>query len=291
MRASSLKWVVGAIIILLIIFAGIFVALKNVSKEIPVVIPVQAPIVTQEVVGKSVQGRNIEAFSYGAGSTTLAFIGGIHGGYEWNSVLLAYKFMDYLTANPTVIPKNLKIIVIPSANPDGVYQVVGKGGQFTVADVKDNLPVGTGRFNVNKVDLNRNFACNWQATSTWRNNIVSAGTAVFSEPEAQAIKNFVSKNNPTLVIFWHSQSNAIYASACNNGILAETSKLMKAYSLASGYRTEETFDSYAITGDASDWLASQGVPSFTVELQTHESIEWEKNLAGIKALFEYYRNK
>jgi len=291
MRASSLKWIVGAIIILIIIFAGIFVALKKASKQISIPVEVTAPIFKQEVIGKSVQGRNIEAFSYGTGSTTLAFIGGIHGGYEWNSVLLAYKFMDYLMANPNVIPKNLKIIVIPSANPDGVYQVVGKGGQFTVADVKDNLPVGTGRFNSNKVDLNRNFACNWQATSTWRNNIVSAGTAVFSEPEAQTIKNFVAKNNPTLVIFWHSQSNAIYASACNNGILAETSKLMKAYSVVSGYRTEETFDSYAITGDASDWLASQSVPSFTVELQTHESIEWDRNLAGIKALFEYYGGK
>ena len=41
-----------------------------------------------------------------------------------------------------------------------------------------------------------------------------------------------------------------------------------------------------MTGDAEGWLASIGVPAITVELSTHETIEWQKNLAGLTALIE-----
>jgi hypothetical protein len=42
---------------------------------------------------------------------------------------------------------------------------------------------------INDVDLNRNFDCKWQPTSTWRSTSVSAGTQPFSEPEAAAIRD------------------------------------------------------------------------------------------------------
>jgi hypothetical protein len=249
----------------------------------------------KSVIGKSVQGREIEAFTFQNSTSTninlkkIVFVGGIHGGYEWNSVLLAYKFISYLKANPNIIPKNISITVIPSANPDGLYKVTNKAGEFSVVDVNNNLPAGTGRFNANEVDLNRNFNCKWQATSTWRSKMVSAGSYAFSEPEAKALQNFVLQNKPTAVIFWHSQSNTVYASECLNGILPETLNIMDVYSKASGYALAKTFDSYAITGDAGDWLASINIPAITVELSTHETIEWEKNLAGIKSLLEHYK--
>jgi g-D-glutamyl-meso-diaminopimelate peptidase len=254
------------------------------------IFPEKKPDVVKElVIGKSVEGRDITAYTFGQGEKHLNFIGGIHGGYEWNSVLLAYQFIDYLTANPDFIPKDLTVTVIPSVNPDGVYKVVEKEGRFTVADVKTNLPAGTGRFNTDKVDLNRNFDCNWQATSTWRSNLVSAGTSAFSEPEVMALKNFILQDKPVAAIFWHSQSNAVYASACNNGILPETLNIMTVYAQASGYPAVKTFDSYVITGDAEGWLASVNIPAITVELATHETIEWDRNLAGVKALFDYFK--
>ena len=143
-------------------------------------------------------------------------------------------------------------------------------------------------FNGNNVDLNRNFDCDWQASAKWQNKNVSGGESVFSEPEAQAIKGYVEKNKPIAAIFWHSQSNAVYASECNNGILPETINIMNTYSFASGYSPVRTFDSYEITGDAEGWLASINIPAITVELKTHETIEWERNLAGFKAILEYY---
>ena len=242
-----------------------------------------------KIVGLSVEGRQIESYTYGHGRTHLAFVGGIHGGDEWNSILLAYKFIDYLDANPGIIPANLTITVIPSANPDGVYKIVGKEERFIAADVPDDISSEPGRFNAHKVDLNRNFDCKWKPESTWRGNIVSGGSAPFSEPETRAIRDFVLKNNPVAVVFWHSQSNAVYASECEGGILKETLGIAEAYSRASGYPAVDSFDAYDITGDAEGWLASIGIPSITVELKTHETVEWERNLAGIKALFEYFK--
>jgi predicted deacylase len=294
MRLFSAKRIIALIVILLIISVGVFsyfIFFKPDLKPIPEVVEKKVEIRT--TIGLSVEGRKIEVYTYGSGENHLLFVGGIHGGYEWNSVLLAYQFMDYLNTYPEIIPKNITVTVIPSANPDGVYKVINKEGKFTALDVSvtSNLPAGTGRFNNNGVDLNRNFDCKWQATSTWRQKIVSAGTAAFSEPEAKAIQKFIIANNPEAVIFWHSQSNAVYASECKNGILPETLNIMNTYSKASGYPAISTFDSYEITGDAEGWLSSINIPAITVELKTHEGIEWDKNIAGILALFDYYKLK
>lgn len=283
---------VAIIIVLAVLSIGVFVFVSS-RAPTPAVLPiVEAPknlLPVHVIIGKSVEGRNIDAYTFGNGTTRILFVGGIHGGYEWNSVLLAYQFMDYLDENPGIIPENLSITVIPSINPDGVYKVVGKEGRFVAKDVStDSKILASGRFNADNVDLNRNFDCKWQSKSTWQSKTVSAGTSAFSEPEAVAIRDFVSKEKPSTVVFWHSQSNAVYASQCNNGILPATLDIMNAYSRASGYPAIKTFDAYVTTGASDDWLASVGVPAITVELKTHDTIEWEKNLAGIKALFDYY---
>ena len=67
--------------------------------------------------------------TYGTGKTHALFVGGIHGGYEWNSVLLAYEYMDYLTKHPEAVPKEMAITVVPMANPDGVFKIIGKEGR------------------------------------------------------------------------------------------------------------------------------------------------------------------
>jgi predicted deacylase len=263
--------------------ASAFFLLRAKPDEVPAPSPVASS--TREVIGTSVQGREIEAHTFGTGSKRLLFVGGIHGGYEWNSVLLAYQMMDHLAANPAAIPSGVSVTIVPSANPDGVFAVVGKEGRFALADVPAyEGPSGTGRFNANNVDLNRNFDCKWQPTSMWRGAQVSAGSAAFSEPEARAIRDLVAKITPVAAVFWHSQSNAVYASACEAGILPETRAVMDAYATAAGYPAVDTFDAYVVTGAVEDWLASIGIPAITVELSTHQTIEWDKNLAGVKAL-------
>ncbi len=274
------------LLVLVLIGLAVFLILRF-DQEEPVVVPaVEDPEPVRQIIGQSVEGREIEAFTYGDGETRLLFVGGIHGGYEWNSVLLAYEFLDYFDDNPEAVPDHLQVTIVPSINPDGLYQVTGRSGRFVRTDIAaDTVP---GRFNANVVDLNRNFDCKWQPESTWRGEVVSAGTEAFSEPEARALKDLVLNYQPEAVVFWHSQAEAVYASECEDGILPETVNIMNAYAEASGYRAIDTFDAYAITGDAEGWLASLGIPAITVELKTHEDIEWERNLAGVKSLFNYY---
>jgi hypothetical protein len=294
MPGNSSKKTTTIIVVILLIVVGAVVLFMRSHKEVvqePVPVVVEKPTgPIKEKIGTSVEGRAIESFTYGEGSTELVFVGGVHGGYEWNSVLLAYTFMDYLSLHPEIIPPNIKITVVPSANPDGVFKVLGKEGRFTLADApKVADTTGMGRFNAHEVDLNRNFDCKWQPTSTWRSKKVSAGTKAFSEPEAQAIRDLALSRKPAAFVFWHSQSNAVYASECMSGILPETRAIMKAYATAAQYPAVDSFDAYPVTGDAEGWLASVKIPAITVELKTHETIEWDRNLLGIKALLMHFK--
>jgi len=119
---------------------------------------------------------------------------------------------------------------------------------------------------------------------TWQNKPESAGTAAFSEPEAQAIRDLATKLKPVVVVFWHSASGTVYASACEGGMAPDDLAAMNTYAKAAGYRTSAKFDAYPITGDSEGWLASIGIPAVTVELATHTGVEFDKNLAGVNAL-------
>src|SRR3989338_8851409 len=159
---------------------------------------------SKTVIGTSVEKRDITAYHYGTGDTELLFVGSMHGGYEWNTALVAYELMDYLEVSPEIIPGNVKVTVIPVLNPDGLNKVVGTTSKFSPAAVSSsNDVVVSGRFNANGVDLNRNFDCDWKASGVWQNKTVSGGSKAFSEPESQAIKNYVETSNPAAVIVWY----------------------------------------------------------------------------------------
>lgn len=245
----------------------------------------------KSVIGKSVEGRDIVAYHYGTGfDVELLFVGGIHGGYEWNTALVAYQAMDYLKANPDVVPRGMKVTVIPVLNPDGLNKVVGTStGNFSQASVSSSqTTVVAGRFNANNVDLNRNFDCDWQSTGKWQNKTVSGGSEAFSEPESLAVKNYIETNKPTAVVVWYSAAGGVYSSSCHNGVSAATNTLTKTFATASGYPAYESFDFYATTGDMVNWLAKINIPAISVLLTNHTSTEWSKNEAGMKALIDYY---
>jgi hypothetical protein len=281
--------------LLIVIMVGVVAYLLSKQEPVDQVIEiVEEEVITSEIIGYSVEGREISAEYFGDGEDVLAFVGGIHGGYEWNSVVLAYEMIDYLESNPQIIPDNIKIAIIPNLNPDGMFAVTGLEGKATIDQIPAEIfgsgpeEIGFGRFNANQVDLNRNFDCKWQPKSTWRGNEVDAGSGPFSEPEAQAIRKFVQTQKPKTVVFWHSKANNVYASECENGVLPETLDIMNAYSEASGYGAVAVFDAYPVTGDAEGWLASIGIPSITVELKTRDNVEFEQNLAGLKSVINYF---
>ncbi len=244
----------------------------------------------ETVIGTSIEKRPIVAYHYGTGDTELLFVGGIHGGYEWNTTLVAYELMNYLEKNPGAVPANVKVTVIPVLNPDGLNKVVGTTtGNFALKDVATSPEIAvSGRFNANNVDLNRNFDCDWKSSGTWQNKTVSGGSAVFSEPESKALRDYVESHNIAGAVVWYSAAGGVYASNCHTGVLPETQTITDTYAKASGYPANESFDFYEITGDAVNWLAKNNIPAISVLLTTHNDTEWSKNKAGIDALLTYY---
>lgn len=259
------------------------------STSTPTITPTATavPFGTASIIGYSAGNHAIESYQFGNGPTTIILIGGMHGGYEWNSILLAYQFIDYLLANPDSLPATLTLFIIPSANPDGQVKVTGITGRFTTTDIAyDTIP---GRFNDHGVDLNRNWDCQWQPTGTWRDQTVSGGSYPFSEPESRVLRDFIVAQDPVATIFYHSAFNAIFTGGCPT-IGPRTRELAEIYAGAANYTIYEQFDSYPITGDAGDWLTTQNIPSITVELSSHESLDWTRNLNGFLAVLAHFGN-
>lgn len=266
----------------------VIVPLETPTQEI--ISATSTPTTTVTIIGRSVENRPLEAYTFGTGETDLLFVGGIHGGYEWNSILLAYEMINHLRSNPNIVPENSTVHIIPNLNPDGLFAATGLEGVFAATAITDNSmhTSGAGRMNARDVDLNRNFACKWAPKSTWRSKPVSAGSAAFSEPEAAALRDYVLRTTPEGVVFWHSQADNVYASECEDGVLPGTLTLMNTYARAGGYGAVPVFDAYPITGDAEGWLASIDIPAVTVELGSRTSIEWTQNLAGVEAVLQLY---
>ncbi len=293
------KTIIGVVIIIVAVAAYFLlksptkvVEVKNVETKTETVASTTPEVVvdkTKTVLGKSVEGRDIMAYHFGEGQKEIIFMAGLHGGYSWNTSLLAYELVDYLKANASTVPADLKVTVIPVLNPDGLVKVTGTAEKFAVSDVsKSTETLVAGRFNSNEVDLNRNFDCDWKAVGKWQSRDVSGGTSPFSEPESAALKNYVESKNPAAVVVWYSAAGGVFASNCYGGVSAETSALTDLYAKASGYKAYLDFDYYEITGDVVNWFAKKGVPAVSVLLTNHTDTEWSKNLAGIKAVLSKY---
>ncbi len=238
-----------------------------------------------QLAGRSaVCGLPIPVYQLSEGDIPLILVGGIHGGYEWNTVQLTYEMYDYLRANPNNIPSALSIYFIPNANPDGLYAVSRTTGRFRSAALDaETLP---GRTNGRLVDLNRNWDCRHTPAAVWRDTPISGGPFPFSEAESQVLSRTIMDINPAAVLFWHSAAAGVYASGCD-AVDPASKQLAQVYGLASGFPIYDTFDSYDITGDAANWLAAQGVPAITVELSDHRTLNWEMNLSGVRALMAH----
>ena len=263
---------------------------ENMDQEKEVV-PAEVAWARKETIGASVEGKDIVAYQYGTGEKELLFVGGIHGGYSWNTATVAYDLIDYIENNEGMIADDIQVTVIPVLNPDGLSDIApnyASGVSSSDISASETAKVAS-RFNANKVDLNRNFDCDWQENAKWQNKDVSGGGQVFSEPETRAIRDYVSANNPTSVVVYYSAAGGVFSSSCHNGVLPETTKITELYAKASGYKAYDKFDFYATTGDLVNWLAKEGIPAVSVLLTTHESPETNKNIEGFKALLNYYK--
>ncbi len=244
-----------------------------------------------QVIGQTVEGRPIEAVRFGDGPRSVVLYGGIHGGYEWNTVALTERLIEYFEANPEEVPAALRLYIIPCLNVDGLALIAKAGA------LQDGRPLeasdvhggdrSQGRFNARGVDLNRNWDANWAPTSEWRNMEVDAGRRPFSEPETQALRDFVIRMQPAVIVSYHSQANGIYYSGKRDR-WEPARRLAQLYSEASGYPIPQSggLVSYRITGASGGYFYRLGIPEITVELEGRRGPEFERNLAGVRALLQ-----
>ncbi|MET0909435.1 MAG: M14 family zinc carboxypeptidase [Ilumatobacteraceae bacterium] len=141
--------------------------------DVPGALDLTAPVVG---LGRSVNGAPIVAERIGElGGRPVVVIGVIHGDEDDGVAII-----DELRSNP--VPAGVELWLIESMNPDGQAAQV--------------------RQNANGVDLNRNFPYKWGVIGA-PGDSQYAGIGPASEPETQAIVNFVGQLRPEIVIWYH----------------------------------------------------------------------------------------
>ncbi|MCB0033488.1 MAG: protein kinase [Anaerolineales bacterium] len=251
----------------------------------PTAVPEATPTETEETaatlvapegefeIGRSAGGIPITAIRIGEGPKNIVLVGGLHAGFAPATVSLTLDIVKELQDNPELVPTNASIYIITNANPDSPYDP----GELR------------GRLNANGVDLNRNWDCEWEPTAIWKETVVSAGSAPFSEPETIALRDFLLALDPVAVVFWHSSAPGVFPAGCGE-LYQPSVDLARLYARSSGgYDYVSSFSAYYVTGDAADWLATQGIPAITIETRNHINIDWEFNLGGMTGVLEQYR--
>jgi predicted deacylase len=237
---------------------------SSTSTPIPMV---EGPI----TYGYSVQSRPLQAFRIGTGPIARALVGGIHGGYEANTTRLVEEFFTYLATSTDLVPPQITLYLVPQVNPDGA----AAGTDRT-----------QGRLNANSVDLNRNWDYEWQSVATHGTQPVSGGSAPFSEPETSALRDFILNQHIQAAIFYHSAMSEVYPGAGRN--TSKTEELAILMAEYTGYRyAPECIPGQITTGDAINWLTTQGITAVEVELSTHTELDWEQNLAALLAFLNW----
>jgi hypothetical protein len=163
-------------------------------------------LVTSRSIGESIEGREIRAYTISGAEdpTTVPAIYIVAGAHarEWISPATISYLADTLVnghgADDRVTPlvDDLAWHIVPLANPDG-YQFTWDENRLWRKTRKVN---GDGSFGV---DWNRNFAAGWGGPGSSGNtgSDTYRGTAPFSEPETQAIRDDVAANPNTAVFF------------------------------------------------------------------------------------------
>jgi murein peptide amidase A len=132
-------------------------------------------------IGRSVENRVIECIVAGEGDENIMFMATIHGN-ESAGTSLVLDLMEYIRGNPRIIDGK-RLILLPIANPDGFFRNI--------------------RYNVNGVDLNRNFP------ASNRINNATFGEKPLSEPESIALIQVIHHFFPDRIISIHEPLNCI----------------------------------------------------------------------------------
>lgn len=234
-------------------------------------------IASMQSLGKSVEGRDIIALKItgpnasGHHKPVFLFMG-CHHAREWISVevplAIAKNFCEnYATdAGLKALIDSREIWVCPMVNPDGLTYSQNNYKYWRKTRQKN----ANGTFGV---DPNRNYGYKWGTAGDSGNpdSDTYRGTAPFSEPETQNIRDFAKNHLLTTSISFHSYGERVmypfsygYVQTPDDALFKNMSVKMAALNK---YQPHQSVDLYPSSGDTDDHLyAEAGAMAFTFEV-------------------------
>ncbi|MEW5924943.1 MAG: M14 family zinc carboxypeptidase [Candidatus Zixiibacteriota bacterium] len=203
---------------------GGYKTLAEINSYLDGIIADHPTLVSQKIsIGQTIEGRDMWAVKISDNpgldedEPEILFGAAIHCREVITPEVLFY-FMDYLTNNYKTDPEaaflvdNREMWFIPLINPDGYYYnelTDPDGGGMWRKNRRNN---GDGTYGV---DLNRNFGYEWgyddEGSSPYPSDPTYRGSAPFSEPETQNVRDFIISHNFVMTINYHSYGNyALY---------------------------------------------------------------------------------
>jgi len=249
------------------------------------------------VIGQSIEERDIWAFKVSDNPSSdedepeVLYTGLTHA-REPLSMMNLFYFVQQLTEqygnDPelTYLINNREMWFVPVINPDGyVYNesIEPDGGGMHRKNRRDtNCGNGTNR----GVDLNRNYGYGWGANDTGSSpdgcSTTYRGESEFSEPETQAIRDFILNRDFKDVLHYHSYSN-VYIHAYGDASLPDEPDLTTLREIGNemakynGYPSGTGFEviGYTVNGDAVDWTyGGQNIIAYTPEVGSYSQGFW-----------------
>lgn len=234
-----------------------------------------------ELIGKSVEGRNIHALKVGTGKKMILMDASTHAREHMTTNVLMEMIDQYTVAyatnsnlgkyNVRSILSNVSIWFVPMVNPDGVTLVqYGPNAMKNPEQVKQinkySSNYGRWKANARGVDINRNFDARWaglaKGSPSWD---MYRGPAPFSEPESKALGQFMLKypfksnfaiHSSGQVIFWgHNSENK-----------ARNTNLARLMAHTTGYALIKSSQTAPTGASASYFSKMTGLPSMTIEI-------------------------
>lgn len=195
------------------------------------------------------------------------FLNAVHHAREpvGMSQMIFYMWHLLENYNTNADYKNLinstEIYFVPLVNPDGyVYNQTTNpsGGGLWRKNRKNN---GNGSFGV---DLNRNYGYAWGADNTGSSPTTTSdtyrGTAAFSEPETQIMRDFCNAHNFTISFDYHAYGNYLiypYSNSSSNAnpeipLFQQMSNYLTAENGYISGNSNQTLN-YVVNGGGNDW--------------------------------------
>ncbi len=226
-------------------------------------------ISSKVIIGQSLEGRDIWAVKISdnpnveENETEVLYYSAIHCREVITPEVLLY-FMNHLLDNygtdpeVTDIVDNRQLWFVLNVNPDGyVYNEVIEpaGGGLWRKNRRNN---GDGTFGV---DLNRNYGNHWGYDDIGSSPVTSSetyrGTAAFSEPETQVMRDFIEAHNFVITASFHSYSNLVlwpwgydYLYTDDENVFSLLGDSIAAYN---NYFPAPGWTLYLVNGDTDDW--------------------------------------